>query len=169
MRLMWFEHMTAQAIGPGLVQITTQATQAKAEARCRDVVDSHQRFPPAGASQDDAIAPFRAQHHHRDIRVSVWEIYSSTISAMFTYDQPQVSIPHLTNAPATGSTSITIFGNNFAQHEYSQQARLGAIVFTGYERVGATACEATTWVSDSNVICKHPSGSSHHRLSLIHI
>ena len=35
MRLMWFEHMTAQAIGPGLVQITTQATEAKAEARSR--------------------------------------------------------------------------------------------------------------------------------------
>ena len=69
MRLMWFEHMTAQAIGPGLVQITTQATEAKAEARCRDVVNSHQRFPPTGAPQDDAITPALAQHRHRGIRV----------------------------------------------------------------------------------------------------
>ena len=69
MQLMWCEHVTAQAIGPWLIQLTTQATKAKAEARCRDVVDSHQRFPTAGALQDDAITPVRAQHRHRGIRV----------------------------------------------------------------------------------------------------
>jgi hypothetical protein len=69
MQLMWCEHMTAQAIGPWLVHITPQATEAQAQPRCRDVMDSHQRFPPVGTLQDDAIKTVSAQHLHGGIRM----------------------------------------------------------------------------------------------------
>ena len=69
MQLMWCKDMTAQAIGPGLVHITAQTTEAQAQARCRHVVNSHQRFPPIGTLQDDAIKAVSAQHLPGGIRM----------------------------------------------------------------------------------------------------
>jgi len=47
-----------------------------------------------------------------------------------------------TNAPATGSLSVTVTGLSFASYTASPRSRLPA----------ATAAETTSWLSDSSVV-----------------
>ncbi|KAJ1470089.1 hypothetical protein T484DRAFT_1849086 [Baffinella frigidus] len=51
------------------------------------------------------------------------------------------------NSPSTGSASVTIVGSG-----------MGLTDFSGASRLGASACEATSWDSDSSLRCRSPSG-----------
>ena len=68
--------------------------------------------------------------------------------AKFTYDSPSLTAVWVANAPDVGGTSVTVFGTNFGTYDTTPAARLGG-----------TACEATSWLSDSEVGCKVAAGS----------
>ena len=65
-----------------------------------------------------------------------------TLTEALSYDV--VSLTRLLpgNAPATGAVSLTVNGAGMASDLYSPTARLGA-----------TACEGTTWVADTELVC----------------
>ena len=58
-----------------------------------------------------------------------------------------ISVLSLSNAGVVTSSSITITGSS-----------TGLFSETGTARFHYTACEATTWLSDSHTVCKVPSG-----------
>jgi hypothetical protein len=71
-----------------------------------------------------------------------------TALSLFTYDAPVVTVTSGVNAPTTGDIVVTIDGMNFGYQD-----------FQGAASVGRTACDTTTYLSDSSVSCKIPSGS----------
>lgn len=71
----------------------------------------------------------------------------ATIVGSFSYNVAFVSGVAFPNGPATGGVHVTLHGASF-----------GALDMSTRQRVGGTACEATTWVADSSVICKLPAG-----------
>ena len=62
------------------------------------------------------------------------------------------------NAPTVGAASLTIDGLGFQTTDP-----------TGHIYIGATACEASEWVSDTEVKCKVSAGSGHNRDLLVDI
>ncbi|KAJ1470092.1 hypothetical protein T484DRAFT_1849089, partial [Baffinella frigidus] len=63
-------------------------------------------------------------------------------------DGENVTTTSRANLPSTGSVSITISGASMAVVDYSTMARLGS-----------SACEASTWVSESALVCRAGAGN----------
>lgn len=63
---------------------------------------------------------------------------------ILSYDTPQLlGVSGRTNVPATGGAMLYVTGKNFGT--FPTSARM---------RTGATACEATIWLSDSSIGCR---------------
>ena len=86
------------------------------------------------------------------------------MTRVWSYDFPVVSSVAITNGPSTGSTSLTVVGERIGLSGYSSGVRLGRMVsgsaggHTSIGMEGGTACEASTWVSDSGIGCKSGGG-----------
>jgi len=84
-------------------------------------------------------------------------IQHSSVSLPFSHDAPSPSYPprfwetfthlRISNAPVTGSASITLQGKSFAN-----------MGFTSVVRLGDTSCQASQWVSDTVISCAASSG-----------
>ncbi len=89
----------------------------------------------------------------------------SSVSLPFSYDVPSPSYPpkfrpretftglRMSNQPVTGSTSITLQGNSFAN-----------VGLTPIVRLGYTSCQASEWVSDTVIPCSAASGAGGSKL-----
>jgi len=71
----------------------------------------------------------------------------STVSSLFTYNRPRVTRLSRSNAPASGGVQVVMSGINFGKSDYTP------IAYVDYH-----SCAATTWASDSSLICKLPEG-----------
>ncbi|EKX41050.1 hypothetical protein GUITHDRAFT_164463 [Guillardia theta CCMP2712] len=71
-----------------------------------------------------------------------------TTSKFYFYDIPTLSSVQTPNVVFSETTLITVYGKNY-----------GEAAFTDMIRIGGTACENSSWLSDSAVICKP--GSAH--------
>ena len=69
------------------------------------------------------------------------------------------SVGGATNGPSSGCTSATVVGFSFGGHGYSGGARVGRGAASSSDMTGGTACQASTWRSDSAVECKLSAGS----------
>jgi hypothetical protein len=67
---------------------------------------------------------------------------------VFSYDGPALTHAFSPNQPTTAGGSITLTGKNFGRSNFSPLARLGV-----------TACLTTSWLSDTAMLCRAPSGS----------
>lgn len=66
----------------------------------------------------------------------------------FSFDEVWLrTIQDPSNGPASGHQSITFNGANF-----------GTFDMTGRSVLGNTACEASVWISNTNVVCKNSPG-----------
>jgi hypothetical protein len=75
------------------------------------------------------------------------------------YDAAVVSsVGGLTNGPSSGSTSATVAGFSFGSCGYSGKARVGRGAASSIDMTGGTACEASSWKSNSAVECKLSAG-----------
>ncbi|KAJ1467356.1 hypothetical protein T484DRAFT_2027455 [Baffinella frigidus] len=83
-------------------------------------------------------------HGTRRVLLTVGDRVGSVTEA-FSVDVPMLSVMTRQNRAGTGSASITVHGSNFGHSSYC-----GAI------RVGATACEDTSWESSTAVRCLVP-------------
>ena len=63
-----------------------------------------------------------------------------------------------TNGPSSGCTSATVAGFSFGSWGYSGKARVGRGAVGDMDMTGGTACEASTWRSNSAVECKLSAG-----------
>ncbi|EKX32940.1 hypothetical protein GUITHDRAFT_148260 [Guillardia theta CCMP2712] len=72
---------------------------------------------------------------------------AGTSTAAFTADKPSLSEGLVTNKPATGSVSISMYGSGLA-----------SVGHTGRAAIAHTASEATAWTSESAVQCMASSG-----------
>ena len=61
------------------------------------------------------------------------------------------------NGPSSGSTSATVAGFSFGSWGYSGKARVGRASLP-IDMTGGTACEASSWKSNSAVECKLSAG-----------
>jgi hypothetical protein len=77
------------------------------------------------------------------IAISVVSAFSSLVEVTFL--APSVSAINNINKPATGSTSVSIFGNNYATFDATSRVRLGD-----------SAALSSNWVSDSCVFVRIP-------------
>eukprot|EP00960_Hanusia_phi_P068982 766978-Hanusia_phi.AAC.4 len=82
-----------------------------------------------------------------NIRITLEERISD-LTLSFTYSNPLLSSLKVVNAPALGSSSMTIFGTSFGSYDYSQKMR-----------VGGTDCLASSWIDMISIACKIPGGS----------
>ncbi|KAJ1468138.1 hypothetical protein T484DRAFT_2288480, partial [Baffinella frigidus] len=73
-----------------------------------------------------------------------------------SYDGATLSGMGKSNAPGTGSTSVTVRGAGF-----------GLVSYSGGGRAGETAFEGTEWESDSSVKCQVPAGSFRTRVVVL--
>ena len=67
----------------------------------------------------------------------------SSVSQLLTYDAPAISSIRISNGPAGGSGILTLVGNNF-----------GSVDGTLSASVGIFKCVATSWQSDTSLICQ---------------
>ena len=75
------------------------------------------------------------------------------------YDAAVVSsVGGLTNGPSSGCTSATVAGFSFGSWGYSGKARVGRGAASSVDMTGGTACEASSWKSNSAVECKLSAG-----------
>ena len=70
-----------------------------------------------------------------------------TVTMSASYDVPSLWSVSLTNAATSGGLLVTLSGADFGRADYTQDARFGG-----------TACQATSWASDSSVSCIVSSG-----------
>lgn len=70
-------------------------------------------------------------------------------SVAYASPQPVNTAP--ASAPGAAGTQVTVFGHQFGTYDTSPRARLAG-----------TACAATTWLSDSSLLCKVPVSSQIH-------
>ncbi|KAJ1465477.1 hypothetical protein T484DRAFT_1864633, partial [Baffinella frigidus] len=70
-----------------------------------------------------------------------------TVTESLLYDVPMLSITTRANRAGGGSASVTVQGSGLGHSDY-----------TGESRVGATACEASEWESDSSLRCLSSGG-----------
>ena len=68
-----------------------------------------------------------------------------TLSQVLTYDQGTISNLHTANIPPSGNVSLTVLGSGIV---------VGGIQATLQARWDVTACESTSWLSDSRILCK---------------
>ena len=73
---------------------------------------------------------------------------SGSVTGLLSFDSPVAERLHVANARSTGSVSITVAGNAFAH-----------VHMTNTIRVSTTSCEATEWVSETEVRCRGPGGT----------
>ena len=64
-----------------------------------------------------------------------------------------------TNGPTSGSVSVTLSGSLFGRQGFSSQGRIGRASSFDSDMTGGSACEASTWRSDSSTLCKVSAGS----------
>ena len=75
------------------------------------------------------------------------------------YDGAVVSsVGGASNGPSSGSSSATVAGLSFGSWGYSGKARVGRGADSSADMTGGTACEASTWKSNSAVECKLSAG-----------
>lgn len=70
----------------------------------------------------------------------------------FGYDPPIATRVTTSNAPAAGGAPIGVTGANYGSTAYSQRAR-----------AGGSACQATSWASDTSVVCSVHAGLGYNR------
>lgn len=89
-------------------------------------------------------------HNGLGTALTVAEILA-TVSQVFSYDSHEPSAISSANGPAheQQAVAVTVLGNGFGQTHNS-----------GSLRLGATACDASSWHSDTSVQCLHSYGSS---------
>ena len=73
---------------------------------------------------------------------------SSSSSNMFSYNRVALSSSSPTNAPASGSLSVSVLGKSYAHVDYSRSM----LSFAN------TASECVNWISDSSTVAKIPQG-----------
>ena len=84
-----------------------------------------------------------------DATVTVAGLLATAVKG-YTYDKASVSSPKPMNVPTSGAISITVHGFNFGATSWFISAAT---------RLGGTANEASSWVSDSSVPCKAAAGT----------
>ena len=73
---------------------------------------------------------------------------AGSLTDAVSYDTPVLDLTRVrVNLPSTGSVSMTVVGSG-----------LGLADYTGASRLGATACEASGWESDSSIRCLSSGG-----------
>jgi hypothetical protein len=83
-----------------------------------------------------------------NITVAIDRLQSEPVQfARFTFDAATVFVIDQANGPTAGGKKITLRGNNFGTADYCARAR-----------IGGTACEATEWVTNRELLCQVPAG-----------
>ena len=77
----------------------------------------------------------------RRVTITVGERTSSS-SSLFSIDAPSLSFGTRQNRASTGSVSVTLLGFGF-----------GNLAFTGTFQIGFSRCSATSWRSQSSILC----------------
>jgi hypothetical protein len=82
-----------------------------------------------------------------------------SLTNFITYAEPNVTSITRSNIPATGKTSMTVSGSRFGSGlSFVYGLEVGIVDSTLSLRAGRTACEATTWRSDSSLSVKISAG-----------
>jgi hypothetical protein len=76
-------------------------------------------------------------------------VFVSTITDAFSYDDMSITATTPSNARARGNVLISFIGANYGILDDTPKARLGG-----------SGCESSQWVSDTNIYCMVPRGSS---------
>lgn len=66
-----------------------------------------------------------------------------TATHKFTYDSPVVTLVKQPNGPTSGGVSVTLYGVNFGNFDFSLSSR-----------VGATECGTVSWNTESMIVCQ---------------
>lgn len=77
------------------------------------------------------------------VSVGTGSRWQETWHRAVSFDAPSVTAMDPMHAASSGGTSLTILGMNFAANGYTPTLR-----------IGQTACTASTWQSDSTLMCK---------------
>jgi len=101
----------------------------------------------AWMSDSCMVVKVSSGRHVVHVSASVMGAYSSS-NVLFTYNMALLSSSSPTNAPTSGSLSVSVQGKSFAPLDYSRNM----ITFS------ITASECLMWTSDSSIISKVPSG-----------
>jgi len=72
------------------------------------------------------------------VRLSVKGMLTATIASKVTYNH---FVPSVTNAPSTGSSSVTVLGSS-------------SVMSTARARFGRSAAEVSFWISDTHLTCR---------------
>eukprot|EP00961_Rhodomonas_salina_P164202 2211802-Rhodomonas_salina.1 len=72
-----------------------------------------------------------------------------TLTEAWTYDQSSISLSSYANTCGSLARSVTVSGMNLGDYHVSQRGR-----------IGRTACEATNWMSDTDVSLRRSGGHS---------
>jgi hypothetical protein len=87
------------------------------------------------------------------------EQQSGSHSKMLSYDEAAIGYINESNKwPSSGCTSVTVAGFSFGSWGYSGKARVGRGAASSFDMTGGTACEASSWKSNSGVECKLSAG-----------
>jgi hypothetical protein len=84
---------------------------------------------------------------------------SGSLTTTWCYNVPTISSIATPNGPTSGAVPIQIQGTMFGSRHFSVRARLGRGSAFEDDMTGGTACEASTWVSDSAASCKVSGGA----------
>eukprot|EP00960_Hanusia_phi_P066140 766326-Hanusia_phi.AAC.4 len=85
----------------------------------------------------------------KDGTVVTSAIRTSSLSTAFSYNKPELSSIHSSNLPGTGSSFATVFGKS-----------ISSASFTPLLKIHITACEMSSWMSDTVILCRAPFGVS---------
>jgi hypothetical protein len=76
-----------------------------------------------------------------------------TDTALFSFDAPAISHTDRENSATTGSSGITLSGENFGASDLSGSASIGGMPSAG------TVCQTSAWSSPTGLVCSAPAGS----------
>ena len=87
--------------------------------------------------------------------VVTFGLQQGSLTQAWCYDGAVVSsVGYASNGPSSGSTSATVAGFSFGSAGHSGWARVGRGASSSIDMTGGSACEGSTWRSDSGVECK---------------
>ena len=82
-----------------------------------------------------------------DLSLTIQTGYVSSSTKILSFDMPSRRSSSLVNVRRAGNVLVTVHGRNLGSHNP-----------TSDQQIGHTACEASSWSSDSTLACKVPSG-----------
>ena len=82
-------------------------------------------------------------------------VAAASVTSLLSVDAPAVSTTMVSNRPATGSLSLTVQGMS-----------IGAVASVGM-RIAMSACEQTSWTSDTSALCNAGRGTSGSRQTVL--